>query len=74
METKSDWYIENKSPLCIIGRLLDFNNPNFLERRSSMMAHAVLLMGESQVGKSSIIARLLRSSPIFPPSTPIHNH
>jgi len=29
-----------------------------------MAAHAVLSMGESQVGKSSIIARVLHSSPL----------
>jgi hypothetical protein len=32
-----------------------------------MMAHAVLLLGESQVVKSSIITRVLHSSPLFPP-------
>ena len=38
--------------------VLDLKNPNLWERRPSMKTHAVLLMGESRVGKSSIIARV----------------
>ena len=38
--------------------VLDLRNPGLWERRPSMKTHAVLLMGETRVGKSSIIARV----------------
>jgi hypothetical protein len=47
--------------------VLDFSNPNLWERRPSMNTHAVLIMGESRVGKSSIIARVP-----FPPFSTFH--